>query len=61
MRHTIEFETSDDWNLMRSPVCWSECPFSILIKLGESCNARDIYEKRGEILCPVIKHKTKER
>ena len=61
MRHTIEFETTDDWNPMREPTCWSECPFSILIGLGQTCKARDIYEKRGEIICPVIRLKVKER
>lgn len=35
MRHTFIFETSDDWK-PNETCCWSECPFSMNIKLGDT-------------------------
>lgn len=48
VKHTFEFETRDDWTPSES-ACWVECPFSLLIKLGERCRFLD-----EEVKCPFI-------
>lgn len=50
VRHTFLFETSDDWN-PNKPYCWGECPFSMNIKLGESCR----YKSEDLLTCPFVK------
>ena len=37
VKHTFEFETSDDWS-PSTGLCWTECPFSALIPLGNICD-----------------------
>lgn len=48
VKHTFEFETKDNWTPSKG-ACWAECPFSLLIKLGERCKFLD-----GEVKCPFI-------
>lgn len=50
VRHTFIFKTSDDWSPSK-PYCWAECPFSMNIKLGESCR----YKSEDLLECPFIK------
>ena len=54
-KHTLEFTTPDDWKPMIEPVCWTECPFACLTKLGHECKAREVYRKDGLIICPVVR------
>lgn len=53
-RHTIEFETNDNWQPL-TPGCWVDCPASILVPLGEVCPAVKAYEKHGLEICPCKK------
>lgn len=39
VRHTFEFYAPEDW-IPDSPACWTHCPFSLNIKLGETCKYR---------------------
>lgn len=54
MEVVLKFEAPDDWNPMIEPCCWVHCPFAVLTKLGHVCRAKEIYDKRREIVCPII-------
>lgn len=51
VKHTFEFETYEDW-VPETSGCWTECPFSFLIDLGDYCKCLD-----GLITCPFLFHK----
>lgn len=50
----FEFETADDWEPGKD-ACWTDCPFSILLKLGESCPCVNKVRSVDRPVCPFTK------
>ena len=49
IEHTFRFKTSADWEPGKT-ACWTDCPFSFNINLGDSCKCL-----KTDIKCPFIK------
>lgn len=50
----FEFETADDWEPGKD-ACWTDCPFAILLKLGESCPCVNKVRSVDRPVCPFTK------
>lgn len=48
VKHIFEFETNDDW-IPGESACWTECPFSFNIRVGEMCRC---VKHNARIECP---------
>lgn len=48
VKHSFKFKTSANWKPL-SPLCWTECPFSFNIHLGDNCRCLD---KKNAHECP---------
>lgn len=48
VKYAFEFNADDDWTPGES-VCWTNCPFSVLIDLGKRCKCVE-----GKVLCPFL-------
>lgn len=54
VKHTFEFETDEDW-IPGEAACWTGCPFSFMIRLGDSCICLD-----DRVKCPFKAMQIKE-
>lgn len=52
IKHTFEFYTTPEWHPGTS-ACWTDCPFSFNIALGEACACLSPEYKKIE--CPFVK------
>jgi hypothetical protein len=50
----INFETNADWKPLDT-ACWTHCPLACLTKLSEKCHAKDIFDKYGDVICPIVR------
>lgn len=48
IKYTFEFAATDDW-APGDGACWTDCPFSVLIGLGNMCKCIE-----GKALCPFL-------
>ena len=48
----MEFKTDDNWKPLDT-ACWTECPLACLTKLSHMCHAKEMFDKSGELICPM--------
>lgn len=61
VKYRMEFEAPEDWKPMRESACWVDCPLQCLTRLSEVCRAKEIYDKNGDIMCPIVRFTVNEK